>query len=230
MKKIWKTLKIVVGAYLLQTIMSVFAVIVYVVVNRPDIDNINYDIVFNYLMIGTTLSTIPTIIYILKKYPRKKEKVNIKKLLLMIPLGFGLSWLFNMMTINLQEDNMLMNLSTWLLVLFTVILGPIFEELVFRYVALKKGEEEYSKKKALIIVSIAFGLMHTGIIGIIYAFLIGLILGWLYQKESSITYSIVLHMAANLASLFVVDFNIIFLIVSICLLIGSCYGYKKLTN
>ena len=60
----------------------------------------------------------------------------------MIPLGVGLSWLFNMMTINLQEDNMLMNLSTWLLVLFTVILGPIFEELVFRYVALKKGEEE----------------------------------------------------------------------------------------
>ena len=230
MKKIWKTLKIVVGAYLLQSIMSVLAVIIYVVVNKPEIDNINYDMVFKYVMIGTIISTIPTIIYILKKYPRKREKINTKKLLLMIPGGFGLSWLFNMLTINLQEENMIMNLSIWLLVLFTVILGPIFEELVFRYVALKEGEEEYSNKKALIIVSITFGLMHTGIIGIIYAFLIGLILGWLYQKEKSIMYSIVLHMSANLASLFVVDFNIIFLSVSICLLIGSCYGYKKLTN
>lgn len=230
MKKIWKTLKIIFGAYLFQTIIGFLAMILYIIVEKPGVDNIDEDVLFNYIMIGTILSTIPTIIYVLKKYPRKEKHVNIKRLLLMVPFGIGLSWFFNMLTINFQEENILLELSLWLLVLFTVVLGPIFEELVFRYVALKKGEEVYSNKKALIIVSLVFGLLHTSIVGIIYAFLIGLILGWIYQKEENILYPIVIHMAANLASLFVTEYNTILLIVSICLLLGTIISYRKLTN
>lgn len=230
MKKLWKVCKIIFGAYVFQTIMSILAVVVYVIMNQPDVNDIDIDLVYNYLMVGVILSTIPSIAYILKKYPRKEVKLNWKKILLMIPLGFGVSWLFNMLTINIQEENILMELSVFMLVIFTVILGPIFEELVFRYVALRKGEEVYSKKKALIITSIVFGLLHSGVVGIIYAFLIGLLLGKIYQNENNILYPIVLHMAANLASLLIVDFNIIMLVVSICLLLGVGYSYRRLTN
>ena len=229
MKKLWKVLKIVVGAYAIQTIMSILAVIAYVVIKQPDINNIEIDVVYLYLMVGTILSTIPSIIYILRKYPRKESKINVKKLLLMIPFGFGVSWVFNMLTINIQEENILLKLPFLLLVIFTVILGPIFEELVFRYVALRNGEEVYSKKKALIVSAVIFGLLHSGIIGIIYAFLIGLLLGRIYQKENNIVYSIVLHMVANLASLFVIEFSVVLLIVGISLLVVAGYGYRKLT-
>jgi len=229
MKKLWYAIKSIVYMYTIQYIVCIGAILLYLIFsNKGDI--LEYDIIYKYLIIGITITIIPMITYILRKYQQKEKKINIKKLLLTVPLGFGISWFYNMLTINFQESTELMNLHIIVIILYTVILGPIFEELLFRYVALRKAEEVYSKKTALIIISCVFALLHSGIIGVLYAFLIGLILGRVYQKEKNILYPIAIHISANLASIFVTGYNTWFLLVSIILLVLVIWCQKKLTN
>jgi len=145
----------------------------------------------------------------------------------MIPLGIGTSLFYNMLTINFQPEQTLINLNIVILILYTVILGPIFEELVFRYVSLRKAKEVYKEKTAIIIISLIFALLHTGLINIIYAFIIGLLLSLIYKKYQNIIYPIIIHISANLTSIFIKDFNLILLIISIVLLLITYITLKK---
>lgn len=93
---------------------------------------------------------------------------------------------------------------------FTVIFGPIFEELVYRY-ALFGVFYKKSKLLAYIIVTIIFGLIHfdfTSLNGEVKLFLNelinlpsyisgGLILCYAYEKEESLIPAIVAHMVNN---------------------------------
>jgi len=227
MKRLWTTLKPIICCYLIQYIAVIIAIVLYLLLTNND--QIEYDLVYKYVIIGITITIIPICLYIIKKYRRKESKIELKKLFLTIPLGFGISWLYNMLTISFQESTELMNLHIIVIILYTVILGPIFEELVFRYLALNKASKIYSKKRALIIISLVFAFLHTGIINIIYAFIIGMVLGWVYQKEENIIYPIAIHVSANLASIFVTEYNTIILIISIVLLMFVYYK-KQLTN
>lgn len=228
MKKIWSVISPIVYSYLVQFLACIAAIFGYVLLSH-DGENLNFDIIYKYLIIAITITIVPISLYILKKNYRKEPKINLKKLLLLIPLGFGLSWLYNMLTINFQPPTELMDLNIIIIILYTVILGPIFEEILFRYLALRKAESIYSHKNALLIVTATFALLHSGLIGILYAFLLGLILGRIYQKEKNILYPIVLHISANLASIFVTSYNSLLLIISICLL-GIYFYLRKIIN
>lgn len=46
----------------------------------------------------------------------------------------------------------------------------------------------------------AFGLLHLNVVQTTYAFLLGLMMGWVYRKTGSIRYPMVLHLAINGAS------------------------------
>ena len=230
MKKLWYSIKPIVYTYTIQYIGILISLIIYVMINNnKDILN-NIDTIYKYAIIGVTLTIIPISIYLYQKYKIKEPQIELKKILPMIPLGLSISLFYNMLTINLQPDKLIIDINIIILILYMVILGPVFEELIFRYVALRKAKEQYSEKKAIIIISLVFALMHSGIINIIYAFLIGIILSIIYAKYKNILYPIVIHISANLMSIFITKFNLLALILSTICLTLTCIYLKKINH
>ena len=74
--------------------------------------------------------------------------------------------------------------------------APVAEELLFRGVALR-SMEPYGKKFAIFASALLFGLYHGNLVQIPYAFLVGLVLGYV-TVEYNIGWAIVLHMFNNL--------------------------------
>ena len=83
-----------------------------------------------------------------------------------------------------------------IVILVVVIIGPIFEELIFRKMYID-AIGKYSTTTAIFVSATAFALFHGNITQIIYTFGVGLILGWVYAKTKKIIYPIILHMLLN---------------------------------
>ena len=85
----------------------------------------------------------------------------------------------------------------WLNAFMAAIFFPILEELLFRKLLcgrlLPLGE-----KQAIIISAAVFGLIHGNLFQFAYAFLFGLVLGYIYVKTGKIIYTIVFHCIINL--------------------------------
>lgn len=82
------------------------------------------------------------------------------------------------------------------MVLYVGIVAPIAEEIIYRGFVLK-SLTRFGKWFAIVVSSILFGLVHGNIIQTPFAFLVGLVLGYV-AIEYSIWWSIVLHMINNL--------------------------------
>lgn len=81
--------------------------------------------------------------------------------------------------------------------LSVVIVAPISEELTFRGVILKKALKISPFAAANIIQAALFGLAHMNIVQGTYAFVAGLVLGYVAYKYKTIKASILLHMIFN---------------------------------
>ncbi len=77
------------------------------------------------------------------------------------------------------------------------ILAPIVEELIFRKLLIDRLVK-YGEKTAIFLSAFVFGLIHLGIEQIFYAFLVGIVLSFVYVKTGKIIYSIAIHMFINL--------------------------------
>ncbi len=86
--------------------------------------------------------------------------------------------------------------SLWIVIAVVVVIGPIFEELIFR-----KGFIDaignYNSRFAIFISAASFALFHGNLTQVIYTFGAGLMLGWIYTKTKNIIYPIILHMLIN---------------------------------
>lgn len=90
--------------------------------------------------------------------------------------------------------------------LAAVILAPMGEEFLCRGVTLKiAGKVSDRFWIANIIQAFAFGVLHANLVQGIYAFLMGLALGYIYGKYHNIWLCVLLHCIINLSS-FMVDF------------------------
>jgi hypothetical protein len=86
----------------------------------------------------------------------------------------------------------------------TVILAPIGEEMLCRGITLHLAEKVSEKFWiANCIQAFAFGLMHANWVQGIYAFGLGLILGYVYEKYRNIWLCMILHASVNFSSNFV---------------------------
>ena len=84
-----------------------------------------------------------------------------------------------------------------LLILATVILGPIAEELTFRGLTYDRMKRYLGVPWSIIISSLMFGIYHANMIQFIYATLIGLLLAFYYEKSGSLIVPVIGHMAMN---------------------------------
>lgn len=87
--------------------------------------------------------------------------------------------------------------NVWLSLLVTVILAPLAEELLFRGITMKKAEKIMPFMVANMLQAMLFGIYHGNLIQGTYAFVVGLILGFIAEYFHSIWASIILHAFIN---------------------------------
>lgn len=84
-----------------------------------------------------------------------------------------------------------------LMVICSVIFAPFCEELVFRGVTMHQAKKCLPFWAANLLQALLFGIFHMNMIQGIYAFCLGLVLGYVCNRGGSIYYSILLHMLFN---------------------------------
>lgn len=77
------------------------------------------------------------------------------------------------------------------------IIGPIFEELLFRGLVFGELRKISTVKLAIVIQAVLFGVYHMNVVQGSYAFLIGLILGYVCYRSSSIVAPTIIHITIN---------------------------------
>lgn len=87
--------------------------------------------------------------------------------------------------------------NVFLSLFVTVILAPLAEELLFRGVTLRKATKIMPFFLANILQAVLFGIYHGNLIQGVYAFALGLILGFVAEYFHSIWASILLHAFVN---------------------------------
>ncbi|MCQ2220430.1 MAG: CPBP family intramembrane metalloprotease [Prevotella sp.] len=114
------------------------------------------------------------------------------------------------MTKDLMEDVFKMVLSRPEGFMFIAVLAPIVEEIVFRGAILRRlllwseekteGNPDAKSRAAwmaIVISALYFSVVHMNPAQMPHAFLIGLLLGWLYYRTNSIVLCVILHFVNN---------------------------------
>jgi membrane protease YdiL (CAAX protease family) len=97
---------------------------------------------------------------------------------------------------DLTMDALLEQSSLWIVFMVTVILAPIFEELIFRKLLLDRLVK-YGEFPAVIASGLLFGFYHGNFSQLFYAIFIGCIFAYIYVKTGKVKYCIFLHMTIN---------------------------------
>ena len=139
-----------------------------------------------------------------------KEVLNGKLIAAMACLGLSLQFLISMclnavypiLPQNLTDQyselmEQLIGGNIWLSLLVTVILAPLAEELLFRGVTMKKAQKIMPFMAANVLQAVLFGIYHMNWIQGVYAFVLGMILGFTAEYFHSIWASILLHAFVN---------------------------------
>lgn len=105
----------------------------------------------------------------------------------------------------------LMNQLTFepvMMIIMTVIMAPIFEEIIFRGI-IQKGlmNKGVNPKRAIFYASVIFGLVHGNPWQFVGAVLLGCVLGLVYYKTKSLLLAMLLHAFNNLCSALLITYT-----------------------
>lgn len=173
-------------------------------------------------------------------------------LLCLIPTGMAMAIVSNVVTNYFMmfmtslgvpypefPDTLLPNTtSLWLNILSTAVLPALVEELIFR--GYMQGTlKPYGERMAVILTAFIFGLFHGNILQFPFAFLLGLVMGWMTVQTGSIWPAVLTHFGNNLMSVLLDYFgkvypkwnlvlgDVVFVIVSA---VGVCAMVALLVN
>lgn len=172
----------------------------------------------NLILLITAIATLSTLVVSSLWYRAHKPKTdfslkevfNGKLLAAMAVLGLSLQLLISMclnavypiLPQDLTEQygelmESLLGGNIWLSLLVTVILAPLAEEFIFRGITLKKAQKIMPFMAANILQAVLFGIYHLNWIQGVYAFVLGMILGFTAEYFHSVWASILLHAFVN---------------------------------
>lgn len=80
------------------------------------------------------------------------------------------------------------------------ILTPVCEEFVFRGLMFKRIRERSSFVHAALYTAFVFGFIHMYLVQMIYAFVMGLMFAYVYEKYGSVKAPVIAHVTANILS------------------------------
>ena len=223
LKKLFQASLPIISTYLISYLIIFVSAIVYYLLGNSSVDYFISKI--PYLLLMTYLIFI---IYFLKISP---PKIRLKNLLFpYFSLGFSFSIFFNMLFFKISPPTVpTINIPFFLNLVTSGVIGPIYEELLFRHNFYNKLTQFNSKTKSLFINTIFFSLIHLSPLKVIYTFFLGFLLMKVYQKEENILSPILIHTSANITSLFLHEYNTYLFIISFINLFLEIYiVFKKL--
>lgn len=100
-----------------------------------------------------------------------------------------------------QSSQALYSGALWLQIVVAGLLLPVVEELVFRALCFRRLREEFGPLVCAICSATLFALFHGDLVSGVYAFVIGLLLAWVYECSGVLYAPMLLHISANLMSL-----------------------------
>lgn len=89
----------------------------------------------------------------------------------------------------------------------TGILTPVAEELTYRGMLFRRMRENVGAPAAILFSSLVFGILHGNLVQFLYAFVLGMLLAWVYEQTERLVVPVLLHMVINLVSLFATRWN-----------------------
>ncbi|MBR1470444.1 MAG: HAD hydrolase-like protein [Lachnospiraceae bacterium] len=87
-------------------------------------------------------------------------------------------------------------------ILLFILVTPLLEEIVFRWLLLNRISRVFGGRMAVVITAVFFGFYHGNLLQGTYAFLMGLVMAALCKGEESVSASYLFHVSANAAIFF----------------------------
>lgn len=193
--------------------ISIFSIYFPTVLENPTLDLLVT--VIPLLFIG-----YPIFIWILKSIPvsyeLEKHKMTPGQLIQAFFMAFGAMFIANIVgtiittilsTIIGKNISVALNdvissgVNAFVFFAYAIIVGPIFEELIFRKLIIDRIVG-YGELTAIMLSAFLFGIFHGNLGQFVYAFVIGCFFGFIYIRTGNIKYTMILHMLLNLGGLF----------------------------
>lgn len=180
---------------------------------------LSYSYEMRYLYSVIAVAACAVVFLIWYRYETREEArrdirsvINIKNIFLIILLGIGCQFFVSgLMSFvmphlgELSEDYTevlkgITSANSVAVFLFTVVIAPVSEELVFRGVILHKAGRSMPFFIANILQALLFGIVHQNMVQGVYAALLGLLFGYVWRKFHTILAPILVHIFVNASS------------------------------
>lgn len=146
-----------------------------------------------------------------------QTKISLKQYAMMIVMGIALTVGLNniLMVLNLAKYSEAYQRATEILyapslgkqILYTGLLIPMMEEIIFRAGVFKILRKWMSFVWAMLLSALLFGIYHGNLVQFVYAGICGLVLAHLYEKFQAIVAPMLLHMVMNLTACVLTEFH-----------------------
>ena len=117
--------------------------------------------------------------------------------------SLGTDFEYNLMEGFESTANVIYSGGIVLQILVTCVCAPLVEETLMRGLMYKRLRGIMGATPCMLITSAIFGLIHMNIVQFIYAFCVGIICAYVYEKFKTIVAPIILHCSANFLSVMV---------------------------
>ena len=211
-KKTFSRIAIALIAFLISSYAIVIALELLTVWFLPE-GTYTYTVSVLISSISMYLVGVPVFYFIVKGMPKDKGEVGIARpktllVLFVITMFFMYSGslvgitasdiLAEKFGIYMAENtlDMVSQIPWYVALVFAVIIGPFFEELIFRKFIIDRTAM-YGEKLAILFSALTFAFFHMSVQQFFYAFLVGLVFGYLYTRTRKMKYTYLLHMAVN---------------------------------
>lgn len=202
--------------YLAYSIASILFLIILsniIAVIRPEILN-NINIATIITAICNYVLPLPILLFLMRKLDSteiKKNNLGFKTFLKYLCITFTLMWIgnitgtiiTNLLSFTIQNDianpiqNLINSTDLWLNLILISLIGPIFEEIIFRKILIDRTIK-YGPLTSILVSAIIFGLIHGNLNQFCYTVLVGGFFAYVYIKTGQIKYSIGLHIILNM--------------------------------
>ena len=92
--------------------------------------------------------------------------------------------------------------GVWISLFSIVLLGPVVEETFFRGLVYSRLRRALPAWAAAVLAALAFALIHGGLVWIVYAFCLGLVFCFLFERGASLLLCMVFHVVFNFCGTF----------------------------
>lgn len=202
MDKYLPHIKVLLPYLLIQPVVVIFLCVIYFFIDKKNLLNFMNQEGLVFILISLIVYTL----FLIFHYKPNFRKIHIHPMVWTIFACFSFSCFFNSLY-HYQVEEVMTNFNI-MTFLSSCLVGPIMEEIVFRFVLYHLFRKEYSNKKSIFLTSLLFGILHFNLKKSFFAFVLGIILNKIYVKTDNMIYPIMGHIIVNIVGYFFVSFHL----------------------